>query len=417
MSEAVRDPWQMALLQFDTVAERMGLDADIRAQLRHPRRELCVAVPVRLDSGSVRVFTGFRIQHCTALGPAKGGIRYHPGVTREEVRALAMWMTWKCSVIGIPYGGGKGGIICDPKAMSARELERLTRRYALEILPVVGPETDIPAPDVNTNPQIMAWFADTWDAHTGRSSPGIITGKPIELGGSKGRDQATARGCLCTIDRAAARLGIPLDGARAAVQGFGNAGMNVARLLAERSVRIVAVSDSAGGIGCGDGLDIARLIEHKAATGSVAGFPATRPLTQAEVLTAACDILVPAALENQIDPSVARHVRARIVAEAANGPTTPEADGILHERDVFVIPDILCNAGGVTVSYFEWVQGRAGYWWDEAEVLAKLQRHMDEAFDRVFETRQREKVHTRAAAYILAISRVAEAMRLRGLYP
>jgi glutamate dehydrogenase (NAD(P)+) len=409
--------WHVAQAQFDAAADALGLDDGIRQILRVPKRELSVNFPVRMDDGRVAVFQGYRVHHNVNRGPAKGGIRYHPDTDLDEVRALAMWMTWKCAVAGIPYGGAKGGVVCDPKQLSLAELERLTRRYATEIAIVLGPERDIPAPDVNTNPQVMAWIMDTYSMHQGYSVPAVVTGKPLSIGGSQGRNEATGRGCVYTIERAAPRLGLQLEGANVTVQGFGNAGSVVARLLHALGCRIVAVSDSRGGIYSARGIDPAVALAHKARTGSVVGLPDTDDITNEELLVAPCDILVPAALENQITKANAGSVMARLVAEAANGPTTPDADRILHDRGAFVIPDILCNAGGVIVSYFEWVQDLQNFFWREDEINQRLRDIMCSAFDTVVATAERNAVDMRTAAQMTAIARVAEATTVRGLYP
>jgi len=411
------NPWQVAQQQFDLAAERLNLDPGLRRVLREPRRELIVHFPVKMDDGSVQVFTGYRVQHNLSRGPAKGGIRYHQGVTLDEVKALAMWMTWKCAVVGIPYGGGKGGVIVDPKQLSLRELEGLTRRYATEISIIIGPEKDIPAPDVNTNGQTMAWIMDTYSMHVGYTVPAVITGKPIALGGSEGRNEATARGTVYCIVQAAAHLKLDLAKATVAVQGFGNAGSIAARLIGLEGSTVVAVSDSTGGIHNPKGLDIAKVTAWKGEHGTVQGFPGARDITNPEILEIDCDILIPAALENQITERNAGRIKARIVAEAANGPTTPEADAILFKNGVFQIPDILCNAGGVTVSYFEWVQDLNRDFWDEAEVNHKLKGIMDKAFRDVLAMSLREDVNMRTAAYLLAVQRVADATAMRGLYP
>jgi len=414
---AVINPWEVAQQQFDLAADRLNLDPGLRRVLREPRRELIVHFPVKMDDGAVQVFTGYRVQHNLGRGPAKGGIRYHQGVTLDEVKALAMWMTWKCAVVGIPYGGGKGGVIVDPKQLSQRELEGLTRRYATEISIIIGPERDIPAPDVNTNSQTMAWIMDTFSMHVGYTVPGVVTGKPIALGGSEGRNEATARGTVYCIVEAARHLGLDLATATVAVQGFGNAGSIAARLIGEEGSKVVAVSDSTGGIHDPSGLDIAKVVTWKAEHGTVQGFPGARDITNAAILEVACDILIPAALENQITDRNAPRVKARIVAEAANGPTTPEADAILFSKGVFQIPDILCNAGGVTVSYFEWVQDLNRDFWDETEVNHKLKGIMVKAFKDVLSISLREGVNMRTAAYLLAVQRVADATAMRGLYP
>ena len=414
---AAINPWQVAQQQFDLAAERLNLDPGLRRVLREPRRELIVHFPVKMDDGSVQVFTGYRVQHNLGRGPAKGGIRYHQGVTLDEVKALAMWMTWKCAVVGIPYGGGKGGVIVDPKQLSLRELEGLTRRYATEISIIIGPERDIPAPDVNTNSQTMAWIMDTYSMHVGYTVPGVVTGKPIALGGSEGRNEATARGTVYCIVQAAAHLKLDLATATVAIQGFGNAGSIAARLIGQEGSTVVAVSDSTGGIHNPKGLDIAKVTAWKGEHGTVQGFPGAKDITNAEILEVACDILIPAALENQITERNAGRVKARLVAEAANGPTTPEADAILFKNGVFQIPDILCNAGGVTVSYFEWVQDLNRDFWDETEVNHKLKGIMDKAFRDVLAMSLREEVNMRTAAYLLAVQRVADATAMRGLYP
>ncbi|HEX5591532.1 MAG TPA: Glu/Leu/Phe/Val dehydrogenase [Candidatus Limnocylindrales bacterium] len=409
--------WAVAQQQFDLAAERLNLDAGMRAVLREPRREFTVHFPVHMDDGSVRVFTGFRVQHNLGRGPAKGGIRYHQDVTIDEVKALAMWMTWKCAVVGIPYGGGKGGVIVDPKQMSMREVEALTRRFFTEIEVLVGPEKDIPAPDVNTNAQIMAWMMDTYSMHAGYTVPGVVTGKPISLGGSEGRNEATARGTVYCIVEAARHLGIELKQAKVSVQGFGNAGSIAATLIVAEGSTVVAVSDSTGGIHNPNGLDIAKVINWKKEHGTVQGFPGAKDISNAEVLEVECDILIPAALENQITERNASNIKARLIAEAANGPTTPEADRILWKNSKFMIPDILCNAGGVTVSYFEWVQDLNRDHWSEEVVNAKLKEIMVKAFTAVLAIARREQCDMRTAAYLLAVQRVADAMTMRGLYP
>jgi glutamate dehydrogenase/leucine dehydrogenase len=409
--------WEVAQRQFDLAAERLGLDAGMRLVLREPRREFTVHFPVHMDDGSVQVFTGYRVQHNLGRGPAKGGIRYHQDVSLDEVKALAMWMTWKCAVVGIPYGGGKGGVIVDPKQLSKKELEGLTRRFFTEIEVLVGPEKDIPAPDVNTNAQIMAWMMDTYSMHAGHTVPGVVTGKPISLGGSEGRNEATARGCVYTIVEAAHHIGMDLGRSTVAVQGFGNAGSIAARLICEEGSTVVAESDSTGGIHNPTGLDITKVVAWKGEHGTVQGFPGAVDISNAEVLEVQCDILIPAALENQITSRNAPNIKARVIAEAANGPTTPDADEILFKAGKFLIPDILCNAGGVTVSYFEWVQDLNRDHWSEAVVNAKLKEIMVNAFEETHHVAIREQVNMRTAAYLLAVKRVADAMELRGLYP
>jgi glutamate dehydrogenase (NAD(P)+) len=370
-----------------------------------------------MDDGHVEVFTGYRVQHNLSRGPAKGGIRYHQDVTLDEVRALAMWMTWKCAVVNIPYGGGKGGVIVDPKKLSLREVEGLTRRFTTEISPLIGPDRDIPAPDVNTNAQTMAWIMDTFSMHAGYTISGVVTGKPIAIGGSLGRNEATARGAVFTLQQCSLAVKVPLVGARVAVQGYGNAGSIAAALLAAEGSVIVAVSDSSGGIANPKGLDPAKVSAWKQEHGTVVGCPGSEEISNAEVLETDCEILVPAALENQITRHNAPNIKARIVAEAANGPTTPEADAILHERGIFLIPDILCNAGGVTVSYFEWVQDMQSFFWTEQRINQSLKEIMDRAFDSVHVMSRRHEVDMRTAAYMVAVARVAEATTLRGLYP
>jgi glutamate dehydrogenase (NAD(P)+) len=411
------NPWMVAQRQFDLAADKLNLDPGLRRVLREPRRELTVHFPVKMDDGSVQVFTGFRVQHNLGRGPAKGGIRYHQDVTLDEVKALAMWMTWKCAVVGIPFGGGKGGVVVDPKKLSRRELEGLTRRFATEISVLIGPERDIPAPDVNTNAQTMAWIMDTYSMHVGYTVPGVVTGKPVSLGGSEGRNEATARGTVYCIADTARHLDLDLRSATVAIQGFGNAGSIAAQLIAAEGARVVAVSDSSGGIRDMSGLDVGRVLAWKKEHGTVQGFPQAEDISNAELLETECDILVPAALENVITASNAERIRARVLAEAANGPTTPEADEILHRRGVFLIPDILCNAGGVTVSYFEWVQDLNRDHWSEREVNTKLRGIMTRAFGETLALAEREEVNMRTAAYLLAVERVASATALRGLYP
>ncbi len=411
------NPWEVAQRQFDLAAERLHLDDAMRRVLREPRRELTVHFPVKMDDGSVNVYTGYRVQHNLGRGPAKGGIRYHQNVSLDEVKALAMWMTWKCAVVGIPYGGGKGGVIVDPKQLSQKELEALTRRFFTEIEVLVGPEKDIPAPDVNTNAQVMAWMMDTYSMHVGYTVPGVVTGKPISLGGSEGRNEATARGTVYRIGEAARHLGMELDKARVAVQGFGNAGSIAAQLIEIEGSTVVAVSDSTGGIHNPEGLEIKKVIAWKKEHGTVQGFPGAKDITNAEVLEVDCNILIPAALENQITEANAGNIKARLIAEAANGPTTPEADRILFKNSKFMIPDILCNAGGVTVSYFEWVQDLNRDHWSEEIVNAKLKGIMVKAFTETLAIARRDQIDMRTAAYLLAVQRVSDATALRGLYP
>ncbi|MEZ0239628.1 MAG: Glu/Leu/Phe/Val dehydrogenase [Chloroflexota bacterium] len=411
------NPWTVAQQQFDLAAERLHLDEGMRAVLREPRRELTVHFPVHMDDGSVRVFAGYRVQHNLGRGPAKGGIRYHQDVSIDEVKALAMWMTWKCAVVGIPFGGGKGGVIVDPKQLSQKELEALTRRFFTEIEVLVGPEKDIPAPDVNTNAQIMAWMMDTYSMHQGYTVPGVVTGKPISLGGSEGRTEATARGTVYCIVEAARHLGMELPKCKVSIQGFGNAGSIAAQLISAEGCTVVAVSDSTGGILNLEGLEIQKVINWKKEHGTVQGFPGSTDIDNAEVLEVDCDILIPAALENQITERNAGNIKARLIAEAANGPTTPEADQILFKNWKFMIPDILCNAGGVTVSYFEWVQDLNRDHWSETEVNSKLKDIMVGAFREILAVARREQCDMRTAAYLVAVQRVADAMQMRGLYP
>lgn len=410
--------FDVAVEQFNIAADVIGLDDDLRRILSTCKRELIVHFPVEMDDGSVQVFTGFRVQHNLAAGPSKGGIRYHPDVTLDEVKALAMWMTWKCAVMGLPYGGAKGGVQVDPKQLSQNELQNLTRRYATEISLVIGPHTDIPAPDVNTNPQVMAWILDTYSMHRGGVAiPGVVTGKPLLLGGSAGRLEATGRGCVFAIEEAARAYDIELVGARVVVQGFGNAGSVAARLLHEMGCLVIGVSDSQGGIWNPRGLDIPAVIQHKRQTGTVINFPNAENVSNAELLELDCDILIPAALEGQITQENAPRIKARLIAEAANGPTTPEADRILFDRGIIVLPDIYANAGGVTVSYFEWVQGLQHFYWTEREVNSRLKEIMARGFHSIREVAERYRVHMRTAALALAIQRVAEITRLRGIYP
>jgi glutamate dehydrogenase (NAD(P)+) len=409
--------WEVAQSQFDLAADRLHLAPGLRKVLREPKRSLTVHFPVKMDDGSVEVFTGFRVQHNLSRGPAKGGIRYHQDVTIDEVKALAMWMTWKCAVVGIPFGGGKGGVVVDPKKLSLREVEGLTRRFTTEISVLIGPERDIPAPDVNTNSQTMAWMMDTYSMNAGYTVPAVVTGKPIPLGGSEGRNEATAQGAVYTIVDAARHLGMDLHKARVAVQGFGNAGSIAAQLIAAEGARVVAVSDSTGGIYRPEGLDVNAVVAWKQEHNSVTGLPGTRDISNAELLEVDCDILIPAALENQITARNADKIKARLIAEAANGPTTPEADAILHANGVFQIPDILCNAGGVTVSYFEWVQNLDRDFWSVAQVNVKLREIMAKAFSTTLEMSLREQVNMRTAAYLLAVQRVADATSVRGMYP
>ncbi len=413
--QSTQNPFRLAQKQLDRAAGIMKLDPGIHAVLREPSRELHVSIPVRMDDGSVKVFKGFRVQYNDARGPCKGGIRFHPEETIDTVRALAAWMTWKTAVVNIPLGGGKGGVICNPKEMSPGELERLSRGYIDQVGRLLGPEQDIPAPDVYTNPQIMAWMADEYAKLRGHYVPGVITGKPLEIGGSEGRGDATARGAYYTIREACKKLKLELKQATFAVQGFGNAGQHIATILSEAGARLVAVSDSKGGVLNRDGLDAAALIAHKRQTGTVADFPGTERISNEELLVLDVDILCPSALENQFTHENADQVKARIVAELANGPTTLEADEIFHRKGVFVIPDFLCNAGGVTVSYFEVVQNLYNFYWDLKTVHEMLDRKMTEAFWSVDQAAEKYRIDPRMAAYVVALDRVASAIRLRGI--
>jgi glutamate dehydrogenase (NAD(P)+) len=417
MAQESLNPFEIAQRQFDLAAEKLGLDEGLREVLRAPQKQLIVSVPTLMDDGSVRVFTGYRVQHNTARGPAKGGLRYHPTLGLDEVKALASLMTWKCATVNLPFGGAKGGVACDVKRLSRGERERLTRRFAYEIAGVIGPQRDIPGSDLATDGQTMAWIMDTYSMVTGGPAPGVVTGKPLALGGTAGAADATARGALLCIREACAAIKKPLKGATVAVQGFGHAGAAAARLLQQEGARVVAVSDSRGGAYNNRGLDLAAVDEHKARTGSLTGLKGAERITNDELLEVKCDILVPAALENQITLKNANRIRARIVGEAANGPTTPGADRVLKDHGVFVIPDILCNAGGVTVSYFEWAQNLQGFFWDEAQVNKELERFMKRAFHEVHQVSRMHKTDMRTAAYMLAVGRVAEATRVRGLFP
>jgi glutamate dehydrogenase (NAD(P)+) len=411
------NPFAIAQRQFDIAADLLNLPDSLRGHLRVPQRELTVNFPLKLDDGSTRVLTGYRVQHNLSRGPTKGGLRYHAGLTLDEVRGLAMLMTWKCAVSGLPYGGAKGGVVVDPKLLSADEVERLTRRYASEISLLIGPERDIPAPDVNTNPQIMAWIMDTISMHKGYTVPAVVTGKPLHIGGSEGRLEATARGVVYVLAEAARHLSMDLSRARVAIQGFGNAGANTARMLHALGATVVAVSDSRGGLYSRGGLRPDALILHKRRTGGLAGFAEADSISNAELLELDCDVLVPAAMGVQIGAQNAPRVRARLIAEAANAPITPAADAILYDQGCFVLPDILANAGGVTVSYFEWVQGLQEFFWSEREVNAQLERMMARAFQSVLRVAQERRLHMRSAAYTLGVQRVADAVTTRGIYP
>jgi len=411
------NPFRIAQIQFDMAAEYLKLDPGLRQILRTPKRVMEVSIPVKMDNGQTKVFTGFRVQHNVSRGPAKGGLRYHPNVTLDEVKALAAWMTWKTATVNLPYGGAKGGVVCDPKRMSKGELERMTRRYAAEIQPIIGPEVDIPAPDVYTDSQTMAWIMDTYAMTVGHAAPGVVTGKPVSIGGSEGRTDATGRGVLYVVEEACKVKKVNLRGATVAIQGFGNVGSAVARLFAEKKAKIVAISDSRGGVHNPRGIDPLRALRYKERSGTVVGMPGASRISNDELLALKCDILVPAALENVITLHNADQIKAKIVAEAANGPTTPHADEILSRKGVFVVPDILANAGGVTVSYFEWTQDLQGFFWQLQEVNSKLEFVMRRAFNDVHETMRKFHVYPRAAAYILAVGRVADATLVRGLFP
>jgi glutamate dehydrogenase (NAD(P)+) len=404
------------LQEFNVAARFLNLDPGIWQILTHPKRQIVVSCPVQMDSGDIQVFTGFRVQYNITLGPAKGGIRYHPEVNLDEVTALAAWMTWKCAVAHIPFGGGKGGVICDPTKMSKREIEALTRRYVAEIVDAIGPEKDVPAPDVNTNDQIMAWVMDTYSMHVGHTTTSVVTGKPVELGGSLGRREATGRGVMIATREAARHVGIDLTKATVAVQGFGNVGSVSAQLLARQGARIVAVTDWKGGVHNDAGIDVEKLIAHVQQHRTVDGFSGGERMDNAALFGLGVDILIPAALENQITTANANRIKARIIIEGANGPTTPDAHRSLHERGVFIVPDILANSSGVTTSYFEWVQDRYGYFWSEDEVNQRLELKMYEAFQAVLQTSIKYNVDMRTAAYIVAINRVATVTRMRGMY-
>jgi glutamate dehydrogenase (NAD(P)+) len=409
--------YSMALEQFEAAADRLDLDPEVRLPLRMPQRELTVNFPVRMDDGRIVMFTGYRVQHSIDRGPAKGGIRYDASVTLDETRALAMWMTWKCAVIDIPFGGAHGGVIVDPKQLSITEIERLTRRYATEISILIGPNSDIPAPDINTSSREMAWIMDTYSMHQGYSVPAVVTGKPLSIGGSEGRNEAAATGVVITLQRAAEDAGVPLASSSVAIQGFGTTGSIAAELLSELGARVVAISDRGRALYQPDGLDIAAALRHKAEVGSLAGFPDAEELPAPDVLEVECDILIPAATQTQITTRNASRVRAKLIVEAANGPITPEADTILRERDARIIPDILANSGGVAVSYFEWVQDLQAFFWDQAEIRRQLERVMNRAYDAVTRYAQDRHIDLRLAAHMVAVQRIAEADIVRGIYP
>ena len=409
--------FRMACQQFDLVADHLQIPQSDRARLKYPKRSMTVALPIRRDDGTTQVFTGYRVQHHLTLGPTKGGLRYHPDVTLGEVAALAMWMSWKCALTGLPYGGAKGGIACDPGKMSKEELEHLTRRYTQEMIPFIGPQVDVMAPDMGTNEQVMAWMMDTYSVHMGAAVPSIVTGKPVGLGGSLGRREATGRGVGYLVNRATDTLGLDISKATAAIQGFGNVGSIAALSLARYGVKVIAVSDAFGGLFNANGLNLWDLEKHVAKAKTVVGFPGADAITNEQLLVLPCDILVPAALERQITEANAAKVQCRILAEAANGPTTPEADEVLNQREIFIIPDVLCNAGGVIVSYFEWVQDLQSFFWGETEVVDKLFRILETAYTQMVTLSRKQKIPMRFAALSMGIKRVQEAKRVRGLFP
>ena len=411
------NPYQIALRQLDHVAGILKLDDGIHAILQKPKRELTVNFPVQIEGNGTRMFTGYRVQHNTSRGPAKGGLRFHPETDLDEVRALAMWMTWKCAIVNIPFGGAKGGVVCDPKTLTRSELEDLTRRYTTEISIIIGPDSDIPAPDVGTNGQIMAWLMDTYSMHAGHTVPAVVTGKPVSIGGSEGRIDATGLGVVLVTEEAFKKRGWSMEGATIAIQGFGNVGSAAARIFQKHGAKVIAVSDVSGGITSSRGLDIPALVAYVARTGSVASFPGTEFVSNNDILALECDVLVPAALQGQITGANAGEVRARMVVEGANGPTTPDADAILGSRGILLIPDVLANAGGVTVSYFEWVQDIQSFFWSESQVNARLARIMRRAFAEVWAASETHRVDLRTAAYLVGVARVAEATLTRGIYP
>jgi glutamate dehydrogenase (NAD(P)+) len=414
--EQETNPWVAQEQRFDFAARKLNLDEGIWKVLRQPSREIIVHIPVAMDNGSIEVFTGYRVQHSVARGPAKGGIRYSPEVSLDEIRALASWMTWKCAVVNIPFGGAKGGVICDPKKMSIGELERMTRRYTAELIEFIGPEKDVPAPDVNTNEQVMAWIMDTYSMHMRQTCTAVVTGKPLNIGGSRGRKEATGRGVHVVADEAMKHLHMALDGTKVIVQGFGNVGSNAARLMMEAGYKIIGIAEFDGGLHNANGIDIPALLEYRARNGSVVGFKGAEAEDPLELLTYETDILIPAATENVITSRNADRIKAKIVVEGANGPTTAVADEILRDKKIFVIPDILANAGGVTASYFEWVQDRQGYFWKESVVNEQLVDIMKESFDDVIRYAEAHQVDNRIAAYMLAIDRVAFTIKQRGIY-
>jgi glutamate dehydrogenase (NAD(P)+) len=411
-----KNPWLAAAARFDEAAIRLNLDEGLRKILETPNKEITVHIPVQLDDGRIEVFTGYRVQHSLARGPAKGGVRFSPDVTLDEVRALASWMTWKCAVVNIPFGGGKGGVICNPSLLSDAELEKLTRRYTAEIIEFLGPERDVPAPDVNTNERVMAWIMDTYSMHHRTTVTAVVTGKPMALGGSRGRPEATGRGCLFVTQKALERLGIPHRGARVVVQGFGNVGSMAAKLMTREGFKIISVIEYDGAVYNAEGIDPLALLQHRSATGSILGFPGAEDINRDEAMLLECEVLIPAATENVITTQNAGKLRCKVLCEGANGPTTALADKIVADKGIFVIPDILANAGGVTVTYFEWVQDRQGFFWNEALVNERLKEIMDASFDSVAEYAGKHSVYNRTAAYMLALDRVAFAIKLRGIY-
>ncbi|HKW65654.1 MAG TPA: Glu/Leu/Phe/Val dehydrogenase [Terriglobales bacterium] len=410
------NPWEAQAARFDLAAQKLKLDEGLWKVLRYPNREIIVHIPVSMDDGHLEVFTGFRVQHSIARGPAKGGVRYSPDVTLDEVRALASWMTWKCAVVNIPFGGAKGGIICDPHKMSMGELERMTRRYTAELFEFIGPEKDVPAPDMNTNEQIMAWMMDTYSMHMRQTVTAVVTGKPLNMGGSRGRREATGRGLMIICDEALKKLNMNRDRTRVIIQGFGNVGSNAARLMHERGYKIIGIVEVGGGLYNREGIDIEALWDYRQHNGVIHGFPGAEKYDPAELMLADCDVLIPAATENQITSRNADQIKARVLIEGANGPTTAAADDILSDKRVFIVPDILANAGGVTASYFEWVQDRQGYFWKESMVNEQLEHIMRESFQAVVEYAETHNVNNRIAAYMLAIDRVAYCIRQRGIY-
>jgi glutamate dehydrogenase (NAD(P)+) len=410
------NPWEAQAARFDFAAQKLNLDQGLWKVLRYPAREVIVHIPVMMDNGGIEVFTGFRVQHSIARGPGKGGIRYAPDVTLDEVRALASWMTWKCAVVNIPFGGAKGGVICDPKKMSIGELERMTRRYTSELIEFIGPEKDVPAPDINTNEQTMAWIMDTYSMHMRQTVTAVVTGKPLNIGGSRGRREATGRGIAVVCDEALRYLNMQREGCRVVIQGFGNVGSNAAKLMMEKGYKIVGIAEYDGGLYSSNGIDIHLLLEYRQRNGTVMGFKGAEAVNSSELLVSDCEILIPAATENVITSRNADRIKARIVCEGANGPTTAVADEILADKKIFIIPDILANAGGVTASYFEWVQDRQGYFWKEAVVNEQLESILAESFGDVVRYAEAHAVNNRIAAYMLAIDRVAFTIKQRGIY-